>query len=222
MKKTVLTTVLMIFLIGLSNLYSQGRRLDTGEPYTIFYILKGHYLSSMSELDKNYNWGTGGSLSIEYQFKETKLGLGLEMGYSWVNPNLYKIQYLPTKELFPANQIPLTLYANYYILNESTYYNFFDRIKPYVGLGLGTIWGRYDYSLSTEENKRQVKEGYYLRDFEGQSGFRLGVLPRVGVFIATPKHGFGVEAGYQYYHKNGRLETQSHYTLGLTYIYVVD
>ena len=72
---------------------------------------------------------------------------------------------------------------NYYIFNE--------RIKPYVGLGIGTIWGRYDYSLSTEEST----EEYYLRDFEGQSGWRFGL---------------------------NRLETQYTINLGLTYTRIID
>lgn len=221
-----------LFIIGLailigSNYLNYGlaqdtRRLSSGEPYTIYYIAKGHYFNSKSELDKNYNYGAGTSLGLEYQFKELNFGIGMELGYTRINPNSYKIKYLPRKYLYPANQIPFTIYANYYLHNEHIYYNLIDRLKPYVGLGIGTIWGKYDYSLSNEDNMRQVKEGYYLREYEGQSGFRIGVLPRIGLLIAGSKHAFGMELGYQYYHKNGRLESQSHYTLGLTYIYVVN
>lgn len=224
MKKILLLNLIILFGLGIQNdVFSQKtRRLGSGEPYTIYYIAKGHLLNSKADLDKNYNNGLGANFGIEYQFKELKLGIGMELGYTYINPNSYKLQYLPRKYLFPANQIPFTIYANYYLHNEHTYYNFFDRVKPYIGLGIGTIWGRYDYSLSNDDNKRQVKEGYYLREYEGQSGFRVGVLPRVGLIISTYKHAFGFEYGYQYYHKNGRLETQSHQTFGLTYIYVVD
>jgi len=218
-------TLLLLSIVCLSQTgFSQDRhRLKNKEPYDIFYIAKPFFLQSKgNDLTKNYNNGAGINLGLEYQFQELNLGLGFELGYAYINPNSYKIKYLPRKYLFTANQIPFTVYTNYYLHNEATYYNFLDRIKPYVGLGLGVIWGRYDYSLSSDANKSDNDFGYYLREYEGQSGLRVGLLPRAGIIFATEQNAFGFELGYQTYFSWDRLEPQSHLTLGLTYVYIIE
>jgi outer membrane protein W len=123
----------------------------------------------------------------------------------------YKRPFVPTKNNWASHQVPMILNVNYYIFNE--------RIKPYVGLGIGTIWGRYDYSLSSEEST----EEYYLRDFEGQNGWRFGLTPKVGLMISMDhKHGFGLEFSLPYQFGFNRLETQYTINLGLNYTYIID
>lgn len=204
--------------------FSQNRhRLKNKEPYDIFYIAKPFFLQSKGEdLTKNYNNGGGINFGLEYQFQEKNFGVGFELGYAYIHPNSYKIPFLPRKFLFAANQIPFTVYTNYYFHNEASYYNFVDRLKPYIGIGFGAIWGKYDYSLSSDANKSENDFGYYLREYEGQSGVRVGILPRAGLLISTEHHAFGFEVGYQCYFAWDRLEAQKHLTVGLTYAYIIE
>lgn len=217
--------ILLVSLVFLSqNLFSQERHRLTKskEPYDIFYTFKPYYLIPKGDyLPKNYNIGAGMNFGLEYQFQEIKLGIGVELGYAIINPNTYKIKYLPKKHLFAAHQVPFSIYTNYYLLNQESYYNFWDRLKPYVGVGLSAIWGRYDYSLSNEDNKKDDVFGYYLRDYEGQAGIRLGFLSKAGLLISGNNHAFGFEFGYQHYFAWDRLEPQQHITYGFTYIYIM-
>lgn len=207
--KKIYLILLLTTLFGFSNqtMAQDGHRLANGEPYDIFYTVKPYYVHPMgSSLTKNYKMGWGGTLGLEFQFQEKNIGIGAELGYANLAGKSAKIQYLPRKYLFNANQIPFTIYCNYYLHNETTYYDFIDRIKPYVGLGFGFIWGKYDYSLSNEENKSPDNFGYYLRDYEGQSGFRFGVSGRAGILYATRRQSFGAEVSFQNYYKWDRLE----------------
>lgn len=217
-----ITALLTLSIFTTTASAQERHRLRNGEPYDIFYVVKPYFMNSQADLAVNYNKGFGSTFGIEYQFQEAKISVGAEIGYAYINPNSFKKPFLPRKHLFAANQIPFSVYANYYLHNEETYYNFLDRLKPYVGFGLGAIWGRYDYSLSTEENKQNGYGGYYQREYEGQSGFRVGFTPRIGLLIATTKHAFGVEYGLQYYFASDRLEKQQQYSLGLTYIYIIE
>ena len=223
MKKFILLT--FTFLISFS-FYANSQsyhRLSNGEPYDIFYIVKPAYFQAYGDdFTKNYDFGFGSNFALEYQFQEIKIGLGVEMGYSFIYGNSSKIKYLPRKYVKNLNQVPLTIYANYYLHNQESYYSFFDRLKPYVGIGFGAIWGVYDYSLSNDKNKDYNSFGYYLREYEGQGGIRFGLLPRAGLLIATDNHAFGFEIGFQHYFKSDRLEKQQQLSYGLTYIYVID
>lgn len=197
-------------------------RLANGEPYDIFYMVKPTYFKAVGDyFPVNYNKGAGLNLALEYQFQEIKFGVGVELGYTYMKSNTYKIRFLPRKFLNDASQVPFTVYVNYYLHNQESYFNFGDRLKPYIGVGFGAIWGKYDYSLSTEANKDYDSFGYYLRNYEGQAGIRFGILPRVGLLIATDRHAFGFELGFQHYFSMGRLETQSQFSAGLTYSYVI-
>jgi outer membrane protein W len=213
---------LLVSLLGFNNASSQDyHRLSNGEPYDIFYSVKPLAFKTFGDFTKNYIWGAGFSASIEYQFQEVKIGVGAELGFSYVKGTSYKIEFLPRKFVKDAQQVPFTLYANYYFHNEESYYSFWDRLKPYAGIGFGAIWGLYDYSLSNDANKSDDSFGYYLRDYEGQSGFRVGLIPRVGLMVAMDHHAIGFEASFQHYFSLGRLEKQQQYSIALTYTYII-
>lgn len=223
MKKVFLIAFTLMVCFSF-NANSQGyHRLSNGQPYDIFYIVKpAFFMAYGDDFTKNYVSGFGANVALEYQFQEAKVGVGVEMGYSFIEGNSYKIKYLPRKFAKNLSQVPLTVYANYYLHNQESYFSFFDRLKPYIGIGFGAIWGIYDYSLSNEENKDYDSFGYYLREYEGQGGIRLGILPRAGLLFATDNHAFGFEVGFQHYFKSDRLEKQQQFSYGLTYIYVID
>ncbi|MCF0210735.1 MAG: hypothetical protein HUK18_05450 [Bacteroidales bacterium] len=210
MKRFVIAMLLVV--MGLTNFaQAQRHRLSSGEPYDVFLSLKGQYFMTQDNFKDNYLWGAGGEFQIEFQYQEAKISWGFGLGYDRFQPKTMKRPYLPTKQLFVAQQVPVTLFCNYYILNE--------RIKPYVGLGLGVVWGRYDYSFSNAENINE----YYNREFEGQSGFRFGWIPRVGCMISLDhKNGFGIELGMQNYLKQDRLEKQTTFSAALQYTYIID
>ncbi len=218
--------VLLVFALTLcfSNFtYSQDyHRLANGEPYDILYTVKpAFYMATGKYFPVNYNNGLGGTIGLEYLFQEIKVGVGVELGYVFMNANTYKIKHLPRKLLNDAHQIPFTIFANYYLRNHESYFSFSDRIRPYVGLGFTSIWGKYDYSLSTEENKQYDSFGYYLREYEGQAGIRVGFLGRLGLQILTERHAFGVECGFYHYFAGERLEEQQMLSFGLTYSFII-
>lgn len=208
MKKIISILIVCAFITSLS---AQNRhRLDSGEPYDIFLSVRGHYLMTQGDIKDNYKWGCGGEFQVEFQYQELKLSWGLTLGYDRFQPETAKLDYLQTKQTFVAQQVPFTVFCNYYLFNE--------KIKPYIGLGLGVVWGRYDYSLS-EENIAE----YYNRDFEGQSGLKFGVIPRVGVmFSLDHRNGFGVEFGMQNYFKQEKLQKQTTFSATLQYTYIID
>lgn len=208
MKKHIL--ILALILTSLCA-FSQRHRLASGEPYDIFFQVKPIGGIALGDFAKNNTYIYGSHFALEFQLQETKLGIGLEFGYNYCVPMAYKRPFLQTKNNWASQQVPMFLNVNYYIFNE--------RIKPYVGLGIGTIWGRYDYSLSTEESTDE----YYLRDFEGQSGWRFGLTPKVGLMISMDhRHGFGLEFSLPYQFGFNRLETQYTINLGLNYTYIID
>ncbi|MDD3286397.1 hypothetical protein SDC9_25486 [bioreactor metagenome] len=223
MKKLFVLLVFALMLCLSNTAKSQDyHRLANGEPYDIFYIAKPAFFSAYGDyFPVNYDKGAGINFALEYQFQEIKVGVGVELGYTFMKSNSYKIKYLPRKFLNDASQIPLTIYVNYYLHNQESYFSFGDRLKPYVGIGFGAIWGKYDYSLSTDANKDYDAFGYYLREYEGQAGIRVGILPRIGLLISGERHAFGFEAGYQHYFSLGRLEQQQHFSVGLTYCYII-
>jgi len=223
MKKIFLLVFTLIICFSYNANSQDYHRLSNGEPYDIFYIIKPAYFQAYgTDFTKNYVDGFGSNFALEYQFQEVKLGVGVELGYSYIRGNSYKIKYLPRKYVKNLSQVPLSIYANYYFQNQETYFSFLDRLKPYVGIGFGVIWGIYDYSLSNEQNKDYDSFGYYLREYEGQGGIRVGVLPRAGLLFATDRHCFGFEIGFQHYFQSDRLEKQQQFSYGLTYIYVID
>jgi opacity protein-like surface antigen len=205
--------VLALVCIALStNINAQNRhRLTGGAPFDVFVSLRGNYIMPQDNFKDNYKWGAGGKVQVEFQYQELKLSWGLSLGYDRFQPKTLKWDYLPTKQLFVAQQAPLTLFVNYYFFNE--------KIKPYVGIGGGIVWGRYDYSFSNEANIQE----YYNRDFEGQSGFKFGWIPRVGImFSLDHKNAFGLEGSMENYLKNDRLEKQTTYSVTLQYTYIID
>jgi len=223
MKKVFLLAFTLIIGFNFNANSQSYHRLSNGQPYDIFYIIKPAYFKAYGDdFTKNYVSGAGFNLGLEYQFQEIKLGLGVEMGYSFIQGNSYKIKYLPRKYVKNLSQVPLTIYANYYLHNQESYFSFFDRLKPYVGIGVGAIWGNYDYSLSNEDNKDYDSFGYYLREYEGQGGIRVGILPRAGLLFATDNYSFGFEIGFQQYFQSDRLEKQQQITYGFTYMYIID
>ena len=150
-------------------------------------------------------------MAFEIQMEETRLGFGLELAYNYCVPQSFKRNYLQTKYNWAAHQVPVFLTANYYFYNEV--------FKPFVGIAVGTVWGKYDYSLSTEAST----EEYYLRDFEGQSGWRFAFAPKVGLLISTNhKHAFGLELSMPYCFEAWRLENQYSFNAALTYTFIID
>ena len=209
--KRAYITLLLVILSTLSLSAQDRHRLSGGEPYDVFLSIRGNYILTQDNFKDNYDWGAGGAFQIEFQYQEIKLSWGVSLGYERFQPKTLKWDYLPTKQLFVAQQVPLTVFCNYYFFNE--------KIKPYVGVGVGTVWGRYDYSFSNYDN---IVE-YYNRDFEGQSGFKFGVIPRVGcMFSLDHKNGFGLEFSMQQYFQNDRLEKQKTFAATLQYTYIID
>ncbi|MBQ2303525.1 MAG: hypothetical protein II256_03820 [Bacteroidales bacterium] len=209
MKKLIIIFVVSFLAI---NANAQLRhRLSNGEPYDIFLSVKPTGGIAYGEFNKNYTYLYGGSLSFEMQLEETKLGLGVELGYNYCVPQAYKRNFIPTKYNWAAHQFPITLNTNYYFYNEVC--------KPFIGLGIGAIWGRYDYSLSTEESI----DHYYSRVFEGQSGWRFMLVPKVGLLISTNHlHAFGLEVSMPYCMQAWRLENQLSFNLTLNYTFIID
>ncbi len=209
MKKTILLIMMTVLALDVSA--QQRHRFANGEPYDLFFSIKPVGGMAIGEFNKNTTYLYGAHFAFELQMEETRLGLGLELGYNYCVPQSHKIKYLPAKYNWAAHQVPIMFTANYYLYNES--------IKPFVGLAVGTIWGRYDYSLSTEES---IKD-YYLRDFEGQSGLRLAIEPRVGLLYShNHRHAFGLEVSLPYAVKSGRLESQYSLNIGLNYTFIID
>ena len=166
---------------------------------------------TQGDFNKNYTYLYGGGLAFEIQMEETRLGFGLELAYNYCVPQSFKRNYLQTKYNWAAHQVPVFLTANYYFYNEV--------FKPFVGIAVGTVWGKYDYSLSTEAST----EEYYLRDFEGQSGWRFAFAPKVGLLISTNhKHAFGFELSMPYCFEAWRLENQYSFNAALTYTFIID
>lgn len=211
MKNLYQKIFILVLLLSSVNIFAQNRhRLSSGEPYDVFLSLRGHYLLTNGDIKDNYQWGAGGDFQVEFQYQEIKLSWGLSLGYDRFQPETAKLPFLPTKQNFVAWQVPLTVFCNYYFFNE--------KIKPYVGIGLGAVLGRYDYSLS----KENIAD-YYYRDFEGQSGIRFGWMPRLGcMFSLDHRHGFGIEFGMQNYFANKKLQKQTTYSIGLQYSYIID
>ncbi|HIW87318.1 MAG TPA: hypothetical protein IAC47_03480 [Candidatus Onthomorpha intestinigallinarum] len=209
MKKQLL---FIIFLTAFIGSYAQQRhRTASGEPYDIFLSVKPTGGLAQGDFEKNYTYVYGVNMAFEYQLEEIKLGLGFELGYLYGVPQTFKLPFIQSKKNWGAHQMPFTLTANYYFFNE--------RIKPFVGIGLGVIWGRYDYSLSSEES---IDE-YYLRDFEGQSGWRFGFIPKIGLMISMDhRNGFGIEFSMPYYIPAGRLENQYSINMALNYTFIID
>jgi opacity protein-like surface antigen len=204
--------ILIVILSTALAATAQRHRLSNGEPYDIFLSVRPSYLYLQEDLTKNYQWGAGTNFVLEFQFQEIKVGAGVEIGYNYFSPKSYKLRFLPRKFLWAANQVPITFYCNYYFTKN-------EKLKPYIGLGIGAVWGKYDYSLSNADNM----DYYYLRDYEGQSGWHIGVVPRVGfMFSLDHRNAFGLEFGYQYYLKNDKLEQMQSITAALNYTFIID
>ncbi len=201
--------VMTVLALGAS---AQPRhRLASGEPYDIFLSVRPTWGMAMGDFNKNYTYLYGAHFAFELQMEETRLGLGFELAYDYCVPQAYKLNYLPAKYNWAAHQIPVLFTANYYFYNEE--------FKPFAGVGIGAIWGRYDYSLSSEESI----EDYYLRDFEGQSGWRLSIVPKVGcLYSYDHRHAFGVEVSLPFALEAWRLEKQYSLNIGLNYTFIID
>ena len=209
MKKQVL--FIMAAILACGTFAQQRHRFASGEPYDIFLSVKAAGGLAQGDFNKNYTYLYGGGLAFEIQMEETRLGFGLELAYNYCVPQSFKRNYLQTKYNWAAHQVPVFLTANYYFYNEV--------FKPFVGIAVGTVWGKYDYSLSTEAST----EEYYLRNFEGQSGWRFAFAPKVGILISTNhKHAFGFELSMPYCFKAWRLENQYSFNAALTYTFIID
>jgi opacity protein-like surface antigen len=207
--------ILFLFIVGIGLcIKAQTHRLANGEPYDIFLSVRPAYIMPFNDLKTNYEWGAGVNFLLEYQFQEKKVSVGIELGYNYFYPTTYKVAFLPRKHLWSASQVPLTVFGNYYFTKN-------EKLKPYIGLGFGVLWGKYDYSLSTEAN-RDVFYGYYLRDYEGQADWFFGVVPRCGfMFSLDHRNAFGFELGYQHYINSGNVRIQT-FTAALNYTYIID
>ncbi|MCI6800125.1 MAG: hypothetical protein MR891_00590 [Bacteroidales bacterium] len=209
MKKIFL---ILVMALCCGNIFAQQRhRLSNGEPYDIFLSVRPTAGMALGDFNKNYTYIYGADLAFEMQLEETKLGLGVTIGYNYCVPQSFKLSYLPAKYNWAAHQVPILLTANYYLYNEV--------FKPFVGIGIGAVWGRYDYSLSSQASINQ----YYLQDFEGQSGWRATIVPKVGLLVSTNhRHGFGIEFSLPYCFGAWRLETQYSANVAFNYTFIID
>ncbi|MDD2530287.1 MAG: hypothetical protein PHN41_03565 [Bacteroidales bacterium] len=223
MKKFFVLFVFALMLCFSNTAKSQDyHRLSNGEPYDILYTIKPAYYKAIGDyFPINYNFGVGSMFGLEYLFQEMQVGIGVELGYVFMNANSYKIEFLPRKFLNDAHQIPFTLYANCYLKNQESYFSFSDRLRPYFGFGFTAIWGKYDYSLSNEANKDYDSFGYYLREYEGQSGIRVGFMERIGLQIVAERFAIGLEVGFNHYFAGERLESQQMLSFGLNYSFII-
>ncbi len=223
MKRVLLITIMcsISFVLNAQNRY----RLNEDLPYDVMISLKGSYHTLQDNFKDNYDWGAGGSLSVQWYYEEQHFSWGIDIGYDRFQPKSIKLPFLPTKQLFVAWQMPITLFVNYYLnlyRHDDLSFRFF------AGIGGSTVWGTYDYSFSTLDNDYTTgqytnMQEYYFKDFEAQSGFKFGFIPRAGFFF-TPnhKHAFGIEASMEKYFANGRLEKQLTYTGSIFFTYIID
>ena len=217
MKKIIVAALLGV--ISLTAI-AQDRHRAGDQPYDIFLSVRPTYYILQDNFLDNYDWGAGGKAVVEWQYQELKISWGLSLGYNRYQPKWEKRPYVPVKQLFVAQEIPVTLFVNYYFFNN--------KVKPYVGIGGCALWGKYDYSFSVADNdytsgRYNNKDEYFYRDFEAESGFKFGVLPHVGLmFSLDHKHGFGFEAGMEKFFANGRLEKQQTYSIAVYYTYIID
>ena len=79
-----------------SNIFAQQRhRLSNGEPYDIFLSVRPTAGMALGDFNKNYTYVYGADLAFEMQLEETKLGLGVTIGYNYCVPQSFKLSYLP-------------------------------------------------------------------------------------------------------------------------------
>ncbi|MBQ7984770.1 MAG: hypothetical protein IJ250_03940 [Bacteroidales bacterium] len=217
MKKIIITLILCFVYAGIN---AQDRHRAGDSPYDLFLSVRGCYHLVQDNFKDNYSWGAGGKIVAEWQYQEIKLSWGISMGYSRYQPKWLKWDFVPTKQLFVAQEIPVTLFVNYYFFNN--------KVKPYVGVGGSVMWGKYDYSFSNMENTYTTGrytnlDEYYYKDFEVEGGFKFGVIPHVGfMFSLDHRNAFGAEFSWDKYFSNGRLEKQNNYTATLYYTYIID
>lgn len=218
MKKIIAAIFCIIFLF---NVNAQDRHRWGDQPYDIFLSARGSYYVLQDNFKDNYSWGAGGKLIAEWQYQEWKFSWGISLGYNRYQPKWQKRAFIPTKQLFVAQEIPITLNLNYYFFNN--------KVKPYVGVGLSALWGKYDYSFSKMSNNYTNDEidnntdEYFYRDFEAESGWKYGIIPHVGfMFSLDHRNGFGVEFAKEHYWENGRLEKQDTYSASIYYTFIID
>jgi hypothetical protein len=217
MKKIIVVVLLSLICWPL---FSQDRHRVGDQPYDIFVSFRPTYYSLQDNFKDNYKWGLGGKVNIEWLYQELHLAWGISVGYNRYQPKSLKWDFVPTKQLFVAQEIPITLNLNYY--------PFVNKVKPYIGVGLSAMWGKYDYSFSEMENNytdglNTNLERYYYQEFEMESGFKFGIIPHVGLmFSLDHKNGFGFEVGLERYFANGRLEKQNTLSGTIYYTYIID
>ncbi len=217
MKKLFVFTFL--FVVSLSA-FSQDRHRAGDQPYDIFVSLRPTYYLLQDNFKDNYEWGAGGKINVEWLYQELHFSWGFSFGYNRYQPKWLKWDYVPTKQLFVAQEIPIILNLNYY--------PFVNKVKPYIGVGLATMWGKYDYSFSKMKNnytdgRHNNLDRYYYQEFEMESGFKFGVIPHVGLmFSLDHKHGFGFEVSMDKFFANGRMEKQNTLSGTIYYTYIID
>ena len=217
MKKIIIVSLL--YLIVLPS-YSQDRHRAGDQPYDIFISVRPTYYKLEENFLDNYEWGAGGKINIEWLYQELHFSWGLSIGYNRYQPKWLKWDYVPTKQLFVAQEIPIILNLNYY--------PFVNKIKPYIGIGIATIWGKYDYSFSRMNNSytdglNTNLDRYYYQNFETESGFKFGIIPHLGLMFSLDHHnGFGFEVSVDRFFANGRMEKQKTLSGTIYYTYIID
>lgn len=222
-RKFYILLAALSFFLG-NSLFAQRLRLGSGTPYDVFIGVRGGVVVPQGNMAAIQLPGGGGKVFAEFQLQEKKIGIGLEVGAdyhgskhlyypalnTWENGQPVRFMY-PTKA---SVKIPLSLYANYYLLNES--------VKPYLGVGIGLLHGGYDQayllpdSVMGMPDKQKLQVDYY-------SGWQLGGLVKVGFSYAlNHRHLFGIEGAYNYYLKRTKLITYTHYGISLYYAYIFD
>jgi opacity protein-like surface antigen len=100
-----------------------------------------------------------------------------------------------------VNAVPLFATGHYYFGNG-------DRLTPYVGVGAGTIYRRYDILVGNYDFRR--------------SGWQFGLFPEAGLQYPVGRGvRFGVNARYNYGFGNGNVARSSYLNanVGLTFTY---
>ena len=221
-KFLILCIATAIFFAG--SLSAQRLRLGGGTPFDVFIGVKGGTVVPRQDMSAMQQPGGGVKVFAEFQLQEQRVGLGLELGADYYgSKHLYFTELntwengQPVRFMYPTKssvKIPLSIYANYYFVNES--------IKPYVGAGVGILNGGYDNAYLLPDSvlgmpdKQKLHVDYY-------SGWQFGGLVKVGLAYAWQhKHLFGVEGNYNYYLKREKMMAYTHYGISLYYAYIFD
>lgn len=197
MKKIILTSVLGLLLAG-------GLQAQTNHVVAFTYSL-GFGTGDVNDFISNPSFR---GVSFDYRkMLDSNIGLGFSIGWNVFYDALDKDSYefgnatFTGKQYRHSNHIPMVASGSYYFRTEN-------KIKPFVGLGLGTIYTRRDTDMNL----------YRLE----QEAWNFALQPEVGLLyhltdgtsaIISGKFNQGFKAG------NELTSDQSFFTLNVGFAF---